>query len=329
MLTFSSKKQHGKIEFVQDLKLLRDVYLKTVRNNKSQESDPTTFLLSTSQNDVTSMSSSLSERSVHLLQQLALIDPILAHAIVSSLISNDNITVDPVSNGSITLATDRIPLRERMLALYTEILRQHLSSGNVRDAVRFLRYFDAFRLYRGDVVQGECDLDLILQQLVQMTIKEHKDRICEPQSSDSLMRDVYESLLASGDANLLKRYVQFEDEAWANVPLSHFFDKRFITDDKFPFVDTFFKPIVNHARVTGKHLFESIVTECIEAIAQKQFDQLQIMVTPPMLVKLRPLILLLCWDRYGDDINTRREMIRVLWPQKWVRWIYFYIFSSE
>jgi hypothetical protein len=297
------------LELKQDLQLLRDTYVKFTRSKL----DPAIHLLTTS--NLNSVATSLTEQSVQLLHHLAFIDPALAHAIVSTLLSCDSITVEPTQ--AVSSPTDNILLRDRIFDVYLNVMKKNLETGKTSDAVHFIRYFSVFHLYR-DHVAGESKFDQLLRELAQLTVQEHRNRLEDPNSTENLRSEIYESFLASNDTNMVNKYVQLEDEAWLNVSISHFYDEKFLSNDQYPFVELFFRPIMNYARAAKKHLHESIVDECIQAISSGNFAQLQIIMEPPMMRRLRPLILLLCWDRYKTDINKRREMIRVLWPHKWV-----------
>ncbi len=251
----------------------------------------------------------LTERSIQLIQQLVAVDPPLAHQITKSLLTNESITLD----------SDDGSLRDLLCDSFLNVVKQHLTNGKVKEAVNLIRYFSVFQFYTNTGKDSrEQTFNQILENIAHATVQEHRNCVEDPTNTTTLPQLMYESLLASNNESMLNKYVQLEDKAWSSVPISHFFAQKFLEDENYPYVDVLFRPILNYVRVTNKFLLESIVEECINAIASKDFTQLKVMMEPPKLRRLRPLILLLCWDRYKSDIDTRREMIKVLWPHDWV-----------
>jgi hypothetical protein len=64
-------------------------------------------------------------------------------------------------------------------------------------------------------------------------------------------------------------------------------------------------------RVTKHHYLEYVLTKAIDLILNKDFESCHILLQP--FERLKPLILLMTWDKFENDIDSRKKLIKLLW----------------
>ena len=63
--------------------------------------------------------------------------------------------------------------------------------------------------------------------------------------------------------------------------------------------------------ISKNHFIEFVITQFFDLIHEHRFEDCRILLLP--FSKLKPLLLLMCLERFGDDIKSKQEILDILW----------------
>jgi hypothetical protein len=79
-------------------------------------------------------------------------------------------------------------------------------------------------------------------------------------------------------------------------------------------IDLFWNRYYNYLRATNKHFVEDTLTRALNLIRVKRFEETALILTP--FPAFRPLVILLSWASFDEDITAKELIIKHLWDEK-------------
>lgn len=89
------------------------------------------------------------------------------------------------------------------------------------------------------------------------------------------------------------------------------------TESNFDFSKTqhqgFWTQYFDFITISKHHFIEFIITQFFELIHEHRFNDCSVLLKP--FPKLKPLLLLMCFEKFGDDIKSKKEILDILWDE--------------
>ncbi len=75
----------------------------------------------------------------------------------------------------------------------------------------------------------------------------------------------------------------------------------------------FWRDFYHVMRVTNQHGLEFVLSRAVECVQANQFEECAVVLRP--FERLKPLVLLMVWDKFEQDIDARIRLMNILWHQ--------------
>eukprot|EP01156_Anaeramoeba_ignava_P023232 Anaeramoba_ignava/c21408_g2_i1.p1 GENE.c21408_g2_i1~~c21408_g2_i1.p1 ORF type:complete len:2426 (-),score=768.19 c21408_g2_i1:54-6635(-) len=152
-----------------------------------------------------------------------------------------------------------------------------------------------------------------------------KPPILSELKSHQIKSRVYEALLSLKNLDLIKKYSSFEDEELRKKvkselvtdsfkQLSFFLkqEKVLPSDEKYAKeLSQFWRQFFTELRVSQEHCLEFVLERGLKLLSAQRFDDVEILMKP--FVRLRPLLLILGWSNFDNNVEPLQKMFDKLW----------------
>lgn len=198
-----------------------------------------------------------------------------------------------------------------------------MSAQHREEALQFVKLLNAAQRNDRAALDAE-ELVALFRQLIALYGNE--------QETGPWRQRLYAALLAHCSDNenrLVAQFARVEDEQLArahkDAPLSTAFDhvRDLVASDlsgqardaalEEQQLSRFWRDFYHVMRVTNQHGLEFVLTRAIECVNAGQFDECAVVLRP--FERLKPLVLLMVWDRFESDIDARIRLMNILWHQ--------------
>jgi hypothetical protein len=207
-----------------------------------------------------------------------------------------------------------------LVRLTCRLVTDLLAAQHVDEAVQFTALLNA--AHRPETAIDSEDLLALFKQLIALYGNE--------QATGPWRQRVYSALLShctDNDSRVAVQFARVEDELIARAhheaPLAVAFEhvRALVTsehegqarDDKAADeqLGRFWRDFYHVMRVTNQHALEFVLSRAVECAAANQFEQCAVLLRP--FERLKPLVLLMVWDKFENDIEARIQLMNILW----------------
>ncbi|GAM26377.1 hypothetical protein SAMD00019534_095520 [Acytostelium subglobosum LB1] len=196
--------------------------------------------------------------------------------------------------------------------------------------------------HNDDTTIGNCNLSGDRLTLDKIPFQSKLDNsIVDFKKTTNLSRmRIFESLLSNRTLYPLQEYASFEDEILSTETTEQQYPSDLepsgVSQTEFPQVfailrqyeslkqhqpdqhDSLQHKITNDfwywfyhfLRVNNQHFLEYTLQEAVRLVKERRFDDAMILVKP--LAPMLPLVILLCWDHFGDDFSSRQALTQLM-----------------
>ena len=229
--------------------------------------------------------------------------------------------------------------------IYIEIINNLLENKQYDEACFFLQFLNFTQ--ETEDLPGLQDLFLKLirlSQLEQQQLEEYtlQDSDYSHNNAAVLMKyKIYESLLSSDSSYPLAYYLLLEEKAVRqqdnenNIPTpflllktaespivgslsssSPYSSPKLSPSAEFEGnrLDLFWSRYYNYLRATSKHMIEDVITRALSYLRNKRFEDAALILSP--FPTFKPLIILLSWSYFDDDICAKDTLMSLLWDDQ-------------
>jgi len=281
-----------------------------------------------------STNSKLSNAALLQLRNVFMLFPLLGKSICRHLSSSN---------------TAFISTTKSLQQIYIEIINNLLENKQYDEACFFLQFLNFTQ--ETEDLPGLQDLFLKLirlSQLEQQQLEEYTLQESDYSHNNAavLMKyKIYESLLSSDSSYPLAYYLLLEEKAVRQQDNENAVPSPFLllkaTDSPIvsslsstsPYsspkqspsmefdgnrLDLFWSRYYNYLRATNKHMIEDVITRALSYIRNKRFEDAALILSP--FPTFKPLIILLSWSYFDDDVCAKETLISLLWVEDQVKY---------